>query len=63
MAKMCITIVLDGDKPKLRKVRSMVMKVAHNTLVSCSATFLEVPNDPQPSEDVRKLFETEGSRR
>lgn len=63
MAKMCITIVLDADRATVRKVKNKVMKAAHKQLISCSATFLDPPKEPRPSENVNALFGREESYR
>lgn len=50
MAKMVITVVLDADRATVRKVKNRIMLAAHKNIISCSATFLDPPKDPEPSE-------------
>ena len=57
MAKICITVVLDADRATIRKTKNRIMKAAHKTLVSCSASLIPPLNDSQPSEGLDMFIE------
>lgn len=50
MAKLEITVVLDADCATARKVEFRIMLGAHKIIISCSATPLDPPKDPEPSK-------------